>query len=95
VAGAKAPLVSWPLNVVVEVLVRALGLIPVMKDGASKPADLPHRLLRRNLGIVALVLLTSSVLMAYGALIVMDFHSKRSSLGAHILFSSTLGLSLP
>ena len=72
--------VPSPLNVVVEVLVRALGLIPVVKDDA-KLVRLPRRFSKRSLGVATLVLLIFSLLGPYAMLIVMEFLSKRSSLG--------------
>ena len=75
----NAPIKS-PLNVFAEVLVKALGLIPVLKNDV-KQASLPHPLSKWNVGRASLPLLALSVLVAYGALVVMEFFSKRSSLG--------------
>ena len=72
--------VPSPLNVAIEAIVRALGLIPVVKDDA-KLVNLPYRFSKRKFGVATLVLLTLSVLVAYAALVVMEFFSKRSSLG--------------
>ena len=72
--------ISSPLNVVVEVIVRALGLVPVVNRKA-KPVPLPRQLTKRNMGIITLALLTFSLLTAYAALVIMEFFSKRSSLG--------------
>ena len=72
--------VPSPRNVVVEVLIRALGLIPVVKDDA-KLVRLRQRFSKKSLGVATLVLLTFGLLGAYATLIVMEFFSKRSSLG--------------
>ena len=74
-------LVSLPRNWFLEILVRALGHIPVVtrkhipvvtSDDSPPPAP-P--------GIRTRVLLTLAVLVGYGALVVMELYSKRSSLG--------------
>ena len=72
--------VSSPLNRVLEVLVRALGLIPVVKNEARSSLP-PRNLLQVWVGIATRVLLILAVLMGYAALVVMEFYSKRSSLG--------------
>ena len=72
--------VPSPLNIVIEAIVRALGLIPVVKDDA-KPIYLPYKFSKRKSGMATLVLLTLSLLVAYAALVVIEFFSKRSSLG--------------
>ncbi len=72
--------VPSPPNMVVEALVRALGLIPVVEDDA-KLVRLQRRFSKSGLGVATLVLLTLSLLGAYAALVAMEFFSKRSSLG--------------
>ena len=76
----RVGLVSSPLNVVLEVLVRALGLIPVVKNDARSVLT-PRNSLQVGSGITTLVLLTLAMLVGYAALVVMEFYSKRSSLG--------------
>ncbi|KAM0801209.1 hypothetical protein BDR22DRAFT_848125 [Usnea florida] len=66
-------LVSLPRNWFLEILVRALGHIPVVTSDDS-PTPAPP-------GIRTRVLLTLAVLVGYGALVVMELYSKRSSLG--------------
>ena len=73
-------LVSSPLNVVLEVLVRALGLIPVVKNDARSILS-PRNSLQLWFGITTPVILTLPVLVGYAGLAVMEFYSKRSSLG--------------
>lgn len=72
--------VSSPLNVGVEVLVRALGLVPVVKSD-GRLAVPPRRSLKVWVGVATPVLLTLAVLVGYAALVVMEIYSKRSSLG--------------
>ncbi|KAI9706141.1 MAG: hypothetical protein M1812_008250 [Candelaria pacifica] len=72
--------VPSPLNVAVEVVVRALGIIPVVTADAMR-AYLPERLSRKKLGAMTLALLMAGLSCSYGALVVMEFFSKRSSLG--------------
>ena len=72
------------LNPIVEVLVRALGLVPIV-SGEARAVKTPWKLKHgfgRSVGSVAtLALLTGGVLMAYASLIMMEYFSKRSSLG--------------
>ncbi len=76
----KIGLVSSPLNMILEVLVRALGLIPVVKNDARSVLP-PTNSLQVWSGITTRVLLTLAVLVGYAALAVMELYSKRSSLG--------------
>lgn len=76
----KIGYVSSPLNVFLEVLIRALGLIPEVKDDAGSVRSLRNSSqvwIRRTNS----VLLTLAVLVGYAALVVMELYSKRSSLG--------------
>ena len=73
-------LVSSPLNAFLEVLVRALGLIPVVKSDARSVLP-PRNFWQVWFGIATPVLLTLAVLVGYAALAVMELYSKRSSLG--------------
>ena len=76
----RTGLVSSPLNAILEVLVRALGLIPVVKNDARSVLP-PRNSLQVWFGIATQVLLILAVLVGYAALVVMEFYSKRSSLG--------------
>ena len=71
---------SSPLNIFVEVLVRALGLIPEVKkdDGSIRSPRNSSQVWFRT---TKLALLTLAVSVGYAALVVMEIYSKRSSLG--------------
>ena len=73
-------LVSSPLHVALEILVRALGLIPVVKNDARSILP-PQTSSQVWFGITTSILLILSVLVGYAALAVMELYSKRSSLG--------------
>ena len=72
--------VASPLNLGVEILVRALGLIPII-DRNAKPVHLPSQFSRRAMGSATLTALSLGLVLAYGALVLIEFFSKRSSLG--------------
>ena len=77
--------VPAPLNPLIEVLVRALGLVPIVSGEDAKLVRLPRKLQRsweRRIGsVVTLLLLIGGLFIAYAALIIMEYFSKRSSLG--------------
>ena len=72
--------VSSGLNFFVEVLVRALGLIPII-DSNANPASLPRWLFKWRFGVATLPLLSLTLLVAYGFLATIEVFSKRSALG--------------
>lgn len=72
--------VPSPLNLIIEVIVRALGVVPIVESNA-KLVYLPRRFSRKGLGSLTLLLLTFGVGLAYAALILVEYFSKRSSLG--------------
>lgn len=72
--------VASPLNMPIEILVRALGLIPIINRNA-RPVHLPYQFSCRAMGSATLVTLSFSLIIAFGALATIEFFSKRSSLG--------------
>lgn len=83
--------VSRKLSTFSDILVRALGLVPVVTDGIDQVAD-PRSLLAyrwvkskaRHLGVLRVVFLCLSIfglLLTYASLAVIETYSKRSSLG--------------
>jgi hypothetical protein len=83
--------IAWPdrrivyipqqLKVGNEILVRAFGLIPIVKSDAR--LKMLHKAQVKNVrtGMLMMVFLIISVLASYTALVAMEVYSKRSSLG--------------
>ncbi|KFY32120.1 hypothetical protein V493_00516 [Pseudogymnoascus sp. VKM F-4281 (FW-2241)] len=67
---------------VVEILIRALGLNPVITGDRTEIKE--GKKFSRWASRLLLVLLVGFLLLAYGMLIVMEFYSKRSSLGCPV-----------
>jgi hypothetical protein len=84
--------IAWPhrrivLNTgkkhwVIEILVRALGLNPVVPEDPTEIKE--GRTFNRWVSKLVLVLLVGFLLLAYGMLAVMEVFSKRSSLGCPV-----------
>ena len=73
-------LVPTSLNVVIEVLVRALGLVPIVRHDA-KQVHIIHGFSKRGFSLATLLLLAFGVLIGFAASMVVEFYSKRSALG--------------
>ncbi|KFX97441.1 hypothetical protein O988_04862 [Pseudogymnoascus sp. VKM F-3808] len=84
--------IAWPhrrmvpvpkqLNVMAEILIKALGLVPVIHKDKSKKLEM--KTFGRFASTLISMLLVLFLVAAYGILVVMEFYSKRSSLGCPV-----------